>query len=110
MARKRRKKARAVQQQLEAASSAPAGPSGDGTGTAIGAPGETMPSRSDLAKLFHAIPAGETADASALVESTGLGLDAVLSLLVELEIMGFLTRYPGPVWGRSGSPPTKPGE
>ncbi len=79
----------AVQQRLEATS----------------APGETAPNRSDLAKLFHSIPAGETADASALLETTALGLEEVLSLLVELEIMGFLTRYPGPVWGRSGSPP-----
>lgn len=65
--------------------------------------------RSDLATLFGAIPAGETADTSALVESTGLGLDAVLSRLVELEIMGLLVRYPGPVWGRSGSPPSRTG-
>lgn len=62
-----------------------------------------VPARSDLARVFHAIPAGETADASALLARTNLPLDAVLSLLVELEIMGFLTRYPGPIWGRSGS-------
>jgi DNA processing protein len=71
---------------------------------------EAEPARSDLAKVFHAIGAGETADASFLLERTGLGLDAVLSLLVELEIMGFLTRYPGPVWGRSGAPLKAPGE
>ena len=71
------------------------------------APAASEPNRSDLAKLFHSIPAGETADASRLLERTELGLDALLSLLVELEIMGFLTRYPGPVWGRAGSPPTK---
>ncbi|MCH7664303.1 MAG: DNA-protecting protein DprA [Acidobacteria bacterium] len=94
----------AVQQQLEAAS-ASAGALGNGAGEPLAAPGETAPNRSDLAKLFHSIPAGETADASALLETTALGLDEVLSLLVELEIMGFLTRYPGPVWGRSGSPP-----
>ncbi len=99
----------AVQQQLEAAS-APAGAFDQRADLPIGAPGTAAPNRSDLAKLFHSIPAGETADASALLESTGLGLDEVLSLLVELEIMGFLRRYPGPVWGRCGCPPTKPRE
>lgn len=66
---------------------------------------QVSPERSDLARLFHALPSGGTADVPALVERSGLGLDSVLGLLVELEIMGFVTRYPGPVWGRSGVPP-----
>ncbi len=61
--------------------------------------------RTDLAKLFQAIPAGEIVDAPALLASTGLTLDQILSLLSELEIMGFVTRYPGPVWGRCGCGP-----
>ncbi len=73
--------------------------------TRDGASTEAEPARGDLARVFHAIPTGRTADAADLLERTGLGLDAVLSLLVELEIMGFLTRYPGPVWGRCGTPP-----
>lgn len=67
-----------------------------------------QPNRTDLAQVYRAIPAGETADASALVETTGVGLDRVLGLLLELEITGFLKRYPGPVWGHTGVVPSEP--
>lgn len=66
----------------------------------------SSPERTDLAKLFHAVPEGEPTGVEALIESTGLDLEAILALLVELEIMGFLRRYPGPVWGRCGTTAT----
>ncbi|MFQ5526867.1 MAG: DNA-processing protein DprA [Thermoanaerobaculia bacterium] len=72
-------------------------------------PSDIQPGRTDLARLFQAVPAGSTVDAVALVEASGLALDRVLSLLVELEIMGFLNRYPGPAWGRAGASPSGSG-
>lgn len=67
-----------------------------------GEKGAAPPERTDLARLYHAVPEGETVDAGALVAATGLALEELLALLVELEIMGFLKRLPGPVWGRFG--------
>ena len=66
---------------------------------------EQLPDRQDLAKLLQAIPPGSVADQSALLTATGLAVEKILGLLMELEIGGYLKRYPGPAWGRSGSPP-----
>ena len=72
-----------------------------------GEPEERLAERADLAGILRAVPAGETADQAALLAATGLAIETILGLLMELEIAGHLRRYPGPRWGRTGTRPSR---
>lgn len=63
---------------------------------------EREPPRADLANLLQQMPRGEALDQGALLASTDVGIERLLGMLMELEIAGYIRRYPGPTWGRTG--------
>lgn len=54
----------------------------------------------DAARLLAAMTPGEPAAPELLAAGSGLGVDRILALLLELELAGHVRREPGPVWCR----------
>ena len=54
----------------------------------------------EAARLLSAMIPGEPQPPETLAETSGLGVDLVLALLLELELAGHVRREPGPAWCR----------
>ena len=53
-----------------------------------------------LGELLQDLPPGQRVTAEQLSSSTGRPLDQILGILLELEMMGLVKRFPGPVFSR----------
>jgi DNA processing protein len=67
-------------------------------------PSESSPSaprlRGNSGHILANLPCGKLATAEQLAAATGLGMDIILSSLLELELGGWIRRFPGPSFGR----------
>lgn len=64
---------------------------------------ELPPPEWRLQAVWEAVPQGGAVTAEAVSEATGKGVAEVLALLMELELSGWVRRYPGPSFGRAGT-------
>jgi DNA processing protein len=87
------------EEQLDEGEAGAGGAPGAGTersgGAEAGAPARGLP-----AKVLAALPVGRERSPEALAEELGLGVDAVLGALLELELTGWVRRFPGPAYAR----------
>ena len=65
-------------------------------------PAEAVPADRRLRPVFEAIPRGEAGTVEAIAERCGKPIEAALALLLELELTGWVRRYPGPSFWRRG--------
>ena len=54
-------------------------------------------------KVWRAMTPGETTSAEALAATAGAPLPQIVASLLELELAGWVERFPGPVYGRRGA-------
>ena len=91
----------------QAAAAGGAGEGGEG-GDDAGAVSQTSPALAGAgapkgglpAKLLAAMPVGRERSPEALADDLDAGVDAVLAALLELELTGWVRRFPGPAYAR----------
>jgi len=74
--------------------------SGEAGGEARGLPGRGLPAR-----VLAALPVGRERTPEAVAADLDAGVDAVLAALLELELGGWVRRYPGPAYARRSNGP-----